>query len=71
MIWVIILTNTVEIFYIIVAFSDTRVERKSHKLHKMGIIFDLFKKNLLWVNPSYRLCVDETLYSFRGTIKIN
>jgi hypothetical protein len=36
----------------------------------MGNVFNLFKDKLLWLHPSYNLCVDETLYSFRGTVCI-
>jgi hypothetical protein len=29
----------------------------------MGNVFSEFKRKLLWIRPSYKLCVDETLYS--------
>ncbi len=45
---------------------DTRIQRESNKFHKMEAIFNLFKKNLLLIIPSYFLCIDETLYPFRG-----
>jgi hypothetical protein len=46
---------------------DTRVNRKENKFHKMEATFNLFKKNLNHVKPSYFLCIDETLYGFRGS----
>jgi hypothetical protein len=54
------------IFIGLISLKGSRQEREGKKLHKMGIIFDLFKKNLLLIILSYKLCVDETLYSFRG-----
>ena len=44
----------------------TRESRKSNKFHKMGDIFKLFKENIKLIEPSFSLCVDETLYQFRG-----
>jgi hypothetical protein len=45
---------------------DTRSERQHNKFHKMEATFNLFKKNLALIIPSYFLCIDETLYAFRG-----
>jgi hypothetical protein len=44
----------------------TRDSRKSNKFHKIADIFKLFKENIKMIEPSFRLCVDETLYQFRG-----
>ena len=44
----------------------TRNSRNSNKFHKMSDIFGLFKENIKLITPSYCLCVDETLYQFRG-----
>jgi hypothetical protein len=51
-----------------ICFDDlsTRNIRKTSKFHKMEQIFTLFKNNLKLITPSFCLCVDETLYSFRG-----
>jgi hypothetical protein len=51
-----------------ICFDDirTRENRKTHKFHKMLEIFNLFKENLKLIHPSDCLCIDETLYSFRG-----
>ena len=46
---------------------DTRVNRKENKFHKMEASFNLFKRNLNHIIPSYFLCIDETLYGFRGS----
>jgi hypothetical protein len=40
--------------------------RKTEKFHKMSEIFNKFKCNLNLITPSSFLCIDETLYSFRG-----
>ncbi len=45
---------------------DTRINRDTNKFHKMESFFWKFKKNLNLIVPSRFLCVDETLYSFRG-----
>ena len=45
---------------------ETRYERSSKKFHKMSDIFDNFKANLALIIPSFKLCVDEELYAFRG-----
>ena len=45
---------------------DTRKNRENNKFHKMEAIFKLYKKNLNLIVPSYQLCIDETLYAFRG-----
>lgn len=51
-----------------ICFDDmsTRSIRKSDKFHKMTEIFNKFKRNLNLIIPSYSLCIDEELYSFRG-----
>jgi hypothetical protein len=45
---------------------ETRYERSSKKFYKMSDIFDNFKANLALSIPSFKLCVDEELYAFRG-----
>jgi hypothetical protein len=45
---------------------DLRINRKNNKFHKMTEIFELFKQNLRLIVPSKFLCIDETLYPFRG-----
>jgi hypothetical protein len=47
---------------------DTRSNRQQNKFHKMEATFNLplVIKNLALVIPSYYLCIDETLYAFRG-----
>jgi len=51
-----------------IAFDDidTREKRKEKKFHKMEATFGMFKKALNLIIPSYYLCIDETLYAFRG-----
>jgi hypothetical protein len=51
-----------------IAFDDidTREKRKEKKFHKMEASFGMFKKALNLIILSYFLCIDETLYSFRG-----
>ena len=51
-----------------IAFDDidTREKRKEKKFHKMEATFGMFKKALNLIIPSYFLCIDETLYAFRG-----
>ena len=45
---------------------DTRKNRSNNKFHKMEATFKMFKQNLNLIEPSKFLCVDETLYAFRG-----
>jgi hypothetical protein len=45
---------------------STRSNRSSSKFFKMQEVFMLFKKNIKLIIPSSCLCVDETLYPFRG-----
>ena len=45
---------------------DLRINRQNNKFHKMTEIFELFKQNLRLIVPSKFLCIDETLYPFRG-----
>ena len=51
-----------------IAFDDvdTRENRKENKFHKMEATFNMFKKALNLIIPSFFLCIDETLYGFRG-----
>ena len=51
-----------------ISFDDfyTRKNREHNKFHKMEATFNMFKKNLNLIIPSYFLCIDETLFKFRG-----
>ena len=44
----------------------TRELRKSNKFYKMVEILNLFKQNIKLMEPSFCLCVHETLYQIRG-----
>jgi hypothetical protein len=48
------------------AMSRERYQLISRYICFDDIIFNLFKKNLLLIISSYFLCIDETLYPFRG-----
>ena len=50
---------------------DTRSSRPNQKFHKMAEIFNDIKENLAIVVPSFLLCIDEELYSFRGWFSFN
>ncbi len=45
---------------------DLRINRQNNKFHKMTDIFELLKQNLRLIVASNFLCIDETLYPFRG-----
>jgi hypothetical protein len=52
--------------YICFNYINTRENRKENKFHKMQDIFTMFKDALKLIIPSYYLCIDQTLYGFRG-----